>query len=127
MRAAGSSDGGKMIVMTDRRTSHSHFAQAERLARLSTQIEELFSRALVLGEETVPPELADEMAAVAGEIMLVLAGDEEDELVRGALTDARRLREVARTLSPVRAQLGEAGAALARDVSLIITHDKRAA
>lgn len=47
--------------------------------------------------------------------------------VRGALADARTLREVARTLSPVRTRLGEAGAALTRDVSLIIRHDKRAA
>jgi hypothetical protein len=116
-----------MIAMTDRCTGRSHLAQIERLTKLSAQIEELFSRALFLGEETVTPELADEIAIAAGEIMLALAGDEEDELVRGALADARRLREFARTLSPARAQIGEAGAALTRDVSLIIRHDKLAA
>jgi cell division septum initiation protein DivIVA len=116
-----------MIPMTDRRPGHHHLAQVERLARLSAQIEELFSRASSSGDEIVAPDLADEIAAAAGEIMLALAGDEEDELVRGALDDARRLREVARTLSPVRTRLGEAGAALARDVSLIIRHDKLAA
>lgn len=116
-----------MIAMTDHSSVRPHPAQIEKLARLSARIEELFSRASSSGDEVVPPELADEIAAAAGEIMLALAGDEEDELVRGALADARRLREVARTLSPARSQLDEAGAALARDVSLIISHDKRAA
>lgn len=116
-----------MIAMTDRHDSRFHLAQVERLARLSAQIEELFSRASSSDDEIVPPELADEIAAAAGEIMLVLAGGERDELVRGALDDARTLREVARTLLPGRAQLDEAGAALARDVSVLISHDKRAA
>lgn len=87
----------------------------------------MFSWASSSGDEIVPPELADEIAAAAGEIMLALADGEEDDLVRGALAAARRLREVARTFSPRRAQLNDAGAALARDVSLIIRQDKRAA
>lgn len=88
-----------MIAVTDHSSTRSSIAQVEKLARLSAQIEELFSRASSAGGEIVAPELADEIAAVAGEIMLALAGG-EDELVRGALADARRLREVARTLSP---------------------------
>jgi hypothetical protein len=113
--------------MTDHGTSPSYHIQMEKLTGLSAQIEELFSQASSLSEETVPPELADEIAATAGEIMLALARDEGEELVRGALADARRLREAARTLSPARSQLDEAGAALARGVRLIIRHDKRAA
>jgi hypothetical protein len=118
---------GKMVAMTDHATSTAHHIQMEKLTGLSAQIEELFAQASSLSIETVPPELADEIAATAGEIMVALAGDEADELVRGALADARRLREAARTLSPARAQIDEAGAALARGVRLIIRHDKRAA
>jgi hypothetical protein len=113
--------------MTDHGTSPSHYAQLEKLTELSAQIDELFARASSLSQETVPPELADEIAATAGEIMLMLAGDEAEDLVRAALADARRLREAARTLCPARSQLDEAGAALARGVRLIIRHDKRAA
>lgn len=117
----------KWFTMTDHRNNLSHRTQSGRLARLSDQLEELFAQASSLRQEIIPPELADEIASTAGEIMLALAGDEEDELVQGALTDARRLREAARTLRPIRAQINEAGAALARDVSLIIRDDKQAA
>jgi hypothetical protein len=73
------------------------------------------------------PVLADEIVATAGEIMLVLADYGEDELVCGTLEDARRLREAARTPQPVRAQLVEAGTALADDIAQIIREEKRAA
>ncbi|MDQ3919367.1 MAG: hypothetical protein M3348_12920 [Acidobacteriota bacterium] len=42
--------------------------------------------------DAVPSEPADEIASTAGEIMLVLAVDEDDALVRKALADARELR-----------------------------------
>jgi hypothetical protein len=71
--------------------------------------------------------LADEIASTAGEIMLLLADHGEDELVRGTLDDARRLREAARTLRPEPAQLAEAGRALTQDVARIIREEKRAA
>ncbi|MCA1568192.1 MAG: hypothetical protein LC803_21620 [Acidobacteria bacterium] len=78
-------------------------------------------------EDAPPPELADEIAATAGEIMLLLAAHSEDELVRETLDEARRLREAARTLQPRRAQLVEAGVALTKDVARIIREEKRAA
>ncbi|HEY0099230.1 MAG TPA: hypothetical protein VGB76_09770 [Pyrinomonadaceae bacterium] len=71
--------------------------------------------------------MADEIAATAGEIMLLLADHGEDELVCVTLKDARRLREVARTLQPRRAQVVEVGVALTNDVALIINAEKRAA
>jgi hypothetical protein len=43
------------------------------------------------------PEPDDEVAATVGEIMLLLADHGGDQLARGALGDAHRLREAART------------------------------
>jgi hypothetical protein len=102
---------------------HHHF-QLGKLAQLSARLEDLFS---LCGAGGLSPELADEVAATAGEIMLLLADHGGDDLVRGALDDARRLREAARTLRPERAQLAAAGAALAEDVARIIHEEKRAA
>lgn len=104
-------------------SGHHHF-QLRELARLSGRLDELLS-ACCPGE--LSHEVADEAAATAGEIMLLLADHGGDEMVRGALEDARRLREIARTLRPERARLAEAGAALAQDVERIIREEKRAA
>lgn len=104
-------------------SGHHHF-QLRELARLSARLDELLSSR---GPSTLPPEAADELAATAGEIMLLLADHGGDEMVRGALDDARRLREAARTLRPERARLAEAGAALTHDVARIIREEKRAA
>jgi hypothetical protein len=48
-------------------------------------------------------------------------------MVCGTLDEARRLREAARTLQPVRAQLVEAGTALTHDIAQIIREEKGAA
>lgn len=104
-----------------------HHIQTEKLARFSVRLEELFSEISSRGSETLPPELSDEIAVTAGEIMLVLADHRGEELVRETLDDARRLRQAARTQCPRREQVCEAGAALTRDVSLIIREERRAA
>lgn len=104
-----------------------HHFQLDKLSRFSSRLEELFSDLWSCGTNGLSPELADEIAATAGEIMLLLADHGEDELVLGTLNDARRLREVARTSQPQRAVLVEAGAALTKDVSQIIRAEKRAA
>jgi hypothetical protein len=104
-------------------STHHHF-HLSALARLSARLDELLS-ACRTGE--LSPDAADEIAATAGEIMLLLADHGGDELVHGALDEARRLREVARTLRPERGRLAEAGAALTRDVERIIREEKRAA
>jgi hypothetical protein len=101
-----------------------HYFQLHKLAHLSARLEELFT---LCGPTTLSPEVADEVAATAGEIMLLLADHGGDELVRGALDDARRLREAARKLRPERAQLAEAGVALTQGVARIIHEEKRAA
>jgi hypothetical protein len=101
-----------------------HYFQLNKLAHLSARLEELFT---LCGPSTLSPEVADEVAATAGEIMLLLADHGGNELVRGALDDARRLREAARTLRPEHARLAEAGAALSEDVARIIHEEKRAA
>jgi len=106
---------------------NAHHFQVDKLSRFSKHLEELFSDLRCCQQDAPPPELADEIAATAGEIMLLLADHGEDELVRGTLDDARRLREAARTLQPVRAQLVEAGTALTDDVARIIREEKRAA
>jgi hypothetical protein len=70
--------------------------------------------------------MADEVAATTGEIMLLLADHGGNELVRGALNDAHRLREAARTLWPEPARLAEAGMVLTENVARIIREEKRA-
>jgi hypothetical protein len=101
-----------------------HHFQLGKLAQLSARLDELFS---LCGAGALSPELADEVATTAGEIMLLLADHGGDELVRGALDDARRLREAARTLRPEPSRLTAAGAALTADVARIIREKKRAA
>lgn len=106
-------------------TQQSHTA---RLARLSAALEELLSGLSSRGRhEALSPELADEIAATAGEVMVELADHRGDELARGVIEDARRLREAARTLSPEAARVAEAGLALGRDLALVISEEKRAA
>ncbi|HZG51190.1 MAG TPA: hypothetical protein VEZ40_03550 [Pyrinomonadaceae bacterium] len=114
-----------MIESISTMTQH-HF-HLDKLSQLSLHLEELFDSLRDCLEDAPPPELADEIAATAGEIMLLLADHGEDELVRETLNDARHLREVARTLRPRRAQLVETGAALTSDVARIIREEKRAA
>lgn len=104
-----------------------HHFHLDKLSQFTTHLEELFSDLRGCSEDAPPPELADEIAATAGEIMLLLAAHSEDELVRETLDEARRLREAARTLQPRPAQLVEAGAALTKDVARIIREEKRAA
>jgi hypothetical protein len=106
---------------------NAHHFQVDKLSKFSLQLEELFSDLRSCQQDTPTAELADEIAATAGEIMLLLADHGEDELVRGTLDEARRLREAARTLQPVRAQLVEAGTALTNDIAQIIREEKRAA
>jgi hypothetical protein len=99
-----------------------------KLSRLSARLEELFSR--VSGcdtTSTLPQELADEIASTAGEVMVELADQRGDELARGTIEDARRLREVVRTLRPEADRVSAAGSALAHDLDLVIREDKRAA
>jgi hypothetical protein len=106
---------------------NAHHFQVDKLSRFSIRLEELFSELRLGGQDAPSAELADEIASTAGEIMLLLADHGEDELVRGTLADARRLREAARTLRPEPAQLAEAGRALTQDVARIIREEKRAA
>jgi len=73
------------------------------------------------------PELADEIAATAGEVMVELADHRGDELARHVIEDARKLREVVRTICPEPARVAESGRALVSDLELIIREDKRAA
>ena len=106
-------------------TGHTHI---EKLSRLSAHIEELFSK--VAGCDSLEPlsqELADEIAATAGEIMIELADHRGDDLARGAIEDARRLREVVRTLCPEAVLVTEVGRLLTCDLELVIREDKRAA
>ena len=98
-----------------------------KLADFSAKLEELFVGVLICGGPALlPQELADEIAATAGEIMVELA-DYRDDVARGAVNDARRLREVVRTIGPEAARAAEAGRALVCDLQLVIREDKRAA
>ena len=106
----------------------SNHLHPEKLSRLSAHLEELFSQVLVRESgESLPPELADEIAATAGEIMVELADQRGDELARQVIEDARRLREVVRTVRPEPARIAEPWRALVSDLELMIREDKRAA
>ena len=98
-----------------------------KLSRLSSHLEELFSKVSSCGPEPPPPELADEIAATAGEVMVELADHRGDELVRGVIEDARRLREVVRSLCPEANRVADAGRRLVCDLEAVIREDKRAA
>lgn len=101
-----------------------HHFQLRELARLSARLDEILS---TCGRGAPSPDATDEVAATAGEVMLLLADHGGDMTVCGALDDARWLREIARTLRPERARIAEAGAALTQDVERIIREEKRAA
>ena len=59
--------------------------------------------------------------------MVELADHRGDALARDAVEDARRLREVLRTLYPEATRAAEAGRVLVRDLDLVIREDRRAA
>jgi hypothetical protein len=106
----------------------SNHLHVEKLARLSAHLEELSSQVLARGgRESLPPELADEIAATAGEIMVELAGQRGDELAGHVIEDARRLREVVRAICSEPARVAEPWRALVSDLELVIREDKRAA
>jgi hypothetical protein len=104
-----------------------HHLHLEKLSRLSAHLEDLFSRVSCCGQEPLPPELADEIAATAGEVMVELADHSSDELARHVIEDARRLRGVARNVCPEPARVAESGRSLVSDLELVIRADKRAA
>lgn len=99
----------------------------EKLSHLSAHLEELFSKVSGCGREPLPPELADEIAATAGEVMVELADHNGDGLARQVIEDARRLREAVRTICPEPARVAESGHSLVSDLHLVIREDKRAA
>lgn len=118
-----SAGGGKILLTVNTR----HQISTDRLHLLSERLEELFAQVSAWGGQPPPQELADELAATAGEVMVELADLGDGEHVRGAMEDARRLRAAARTLGPDAERLAEGGAALARDVEMVIRSDRRAA
>src|SRR5205085_858693 len=100
----------------------------EKLVRLSAHLEELFSEVSGrVGREALTPELADEIATTAGEIMVELADQRGDALAGQVIEDARRLRAVVRTLHPEPARVAEPWRTLASDLELVIREDKKAA
>ena len=92
------------------------------------QLEDLFSEVSAYGaHRALPSEVADRIASTAGEIMVELSDQRGDPVARGAIEDARRLREAARTLCPEPAKVAAAGRTLASDLEQVIREDKRAA
>jgi hypothetical protein len=100
---------------------------SEQLSRLSAQLEVLFTRVSACGRDPLPPELADEIAATAGEVMVELADHRDGELAKGVLECARRLREVVRSLCPEAGHVTETGRSLVSDLELVIRQERRAA
>jgi hypothetical protein len=105
----------------------SYRRQPEKLSRLSAHLEDLFNQASGHSPKHLPPDLVDEIGATAGEVMVELADHRGDELARGVIEDARRLRELVRSLLPEPAPVAEAGRVLISDLATFIRQDKRAA
>jgi hypothetical protein len=62
-----------------------------------------------------------------GYLLHALAEHRGDDLVRGIINDARRLREVVRTLCPEAVIAAESGRTLVGDLALVIRDARRAA
>jgi hypothetical protein len=115
------------LVVESRVTMNKHY-YADRISRLSEALDELLSKVSARGgSDSLPQELADEIAATAGEVMVELADQRGSDQVRGVLEAARRLRDVVRTVSPPANTVAEAGRVLGRDLELFIRDDKLAA
>jgi len=99
----------------------------EKLSLLSAHLEELFSKISGGGATPLPAELADEIAATAGEVMVELADHRGDELARHVIEDARSLRALVRTVFPEPASVAASGQALVSELELVIREDRRAA
>lgn len=104
-----------------------HHLNPEKLSRLSAHLELLFSNVSGYGRDSLPPELADEIAATAGDIMVELADHRADELAGHVIEQARGLREVVRTLRPEPSRVSESGRALVSNIEAVIREDRRAA
>ena len=105
----------------------SHQLHPDKLAHLSAHLDDLFLRLSCPGPSILAPELADEIAATAGEVMVELAAHRQDELAGQVIEDSRRLREALRTACPEPARVAESGRALVTDLGLVIREDRRAA
>jgi hypothetical protein len=99
----------------------SYHPRHAKLARLSAQFEGLFAKVSECDTlESLPQDLADEIAATAGDVMIELADQRDDVLARTVIDDARRLRELVRALSTVAVKVSAAGHSLVRDLGLVI-------
>ncbi|HZI17786.1 MAG TPA: hypothetical protein VEY09_04250 [Pyrinomonadaceae bacterium] len=100
------------------------------LTSLSSRLSELVAEAR-LAPHPLPPELLDQIASSAGELMLTLAGfrgeHPADELVEQAIADARRIREAVRSQRLGRARVEDEADELRREVDEIVRFDRRAA
>jgi hypothetical protein len=111
---------------------HLHQQQlTRRLQHFSARLDELIPRLRPYSAQDLPSELIDELAALAGELMLALIDHRgafrNDGITGGAVADARLLREGLRSERLPSSQVAEAATALRREVDEIIRGDKRAA
>ena len=109
----------------------SHQLQVNRLLqRFSERLDELLMKARIR-QPQLPPELLDEIAAITGEIMLVLVNFQEniqtDALLHEALTHAGRLREHLRSRQFRDEEIADAFGTLKQEVEQLIYVSRRAA
>lgn len=106
----------------------SHQLHQERLSRLRDHLGDLFSHVANCGGQTfLTPELGDEIAATAGEIMVELSDHRSDKLVHNVVEGARHLREVVHTIRPEVARAYKVMHALISDLELILRQDSSTA
>ena len=74
--------------MVESHPTMNYHLRPEKLSYLSAHLEELISKILGGGcRESLPPDLADEIAATAGEVMVELADHRGDAFVRGVIDE----------------------------------------
>lgn len=101
------------------------------LEQISTRLEDLQVEVRRTEAQPLPPELIDEIASTAGELILILAdhrsAHQTGKPEQAAASHANLLREGVRRRQLHREQIAEAVHTLTQEVSLIINKDKRAA
>lgn len=104
-----------------------HFTRS--LEHLSARLDELIN-SVRLHQMPLPPELIDEIALIADELMLVLTNhqsSEEETALREVLSHAKSLRQRLRADQPHCAQLAEECDSFSREVARLVSDTKKAA
>lgn len=108
-----------------------HYRLTRKLVEHSSRFEDLTLEVRRLGPQLLTPELLDELAVTADELLLTFGEHRRvwgsDELIDGVIADTRGLMRGVRSLTLPPGEVADAAAAVARGLGRVIEEDKRAA